>query len=79
MQGDEDILGDADPNLTFDLEDINLESASEAGKVVGGVAHQKPVRVHRTRHGVRRGQEIPLISKLRLWIPIERRGLISGF
>ena len=31
MQGDEDILGDANPNLAFYLEELSLEGPDEAG------------------------------------------------
>ena len=79
MQGGEDVLGDANPNLVFDLEDMGLEGTDEVSQAVGSVVCQKPLSAHRTHHRVRRGQEIPLVSNLRLWIPIERRGLISSF
>ena len=38
MQGGEDTLGDADPNLTFNLEDLDLEApGDQAGKAASGV------------------------------------------
>ena len=55
MQGGEDVLGDVDPNLAFDLEDMGLEGISEAGQAVGGAAHQKSVPAHHARPEVRRG------------------------
>ena len=48
-------MGNVDPNLVFDLEELGLEGAGEAGQAVGGTTHQKSVLAHRTCHGVRRG------------------------
>ena len=50
MQGDEDILGDADPNLAFDLEELGLEGPDGAGQAADGTTCQKLVLAHRTRH-----------------------------
>ena len=65
MQGDDDILWEADPNLALDLEELSLEGPSEAGQAVGSATLQKLVPAHRTHHVAKRGYEIPLISNLR--------------
>ena len=71
MQGGEDVLGDFIPNLTFDLEDLGLEAlGDQAGQAASGAVYQKPVPAHRTRHEVRKGHEVPLVSKLEehVWV-----------
>ena len=50
MEGGKDILGDADPNLAFNMEDLGLEGISEMVQAVGGTTHQKLVPAHYTCH-----------------------------
>ena len=78
MQGYEDILGDTNPNLIFDLEELILEDPVEAGQAAGSAAHQKSVSAHRTHHRVRRGHEIPLISNLREHVWVLHRQEVSA-
>ena len=61
----------ADPNLTFDLDDLGVKGpGDQAGQAVGSAAHQKSVPAHSMRHRVRRGQEIHFVSNLgeHVWV-----------
>ena len=65
MIGDDDILGDVNPNIEFDLDYLSLKGpGGKAGQATSGVTHQKPVSAHRTCHRVRREHEDLLLSNL---------------
>ena len=69
MQGGEggdgdDLLRQVPPNLEIGLEDLD-EGVDQASQVVGSTTRQKPMSANRMHHGVRKGQEIPLISNLK--------------
>ena len=65
MKGDEDILGDDDPNIEFDLDDLGLKGlGGMASQATSGATHQKPVPAHHTCHRVRREHEDLLLSNL---------------
>ena len=70
-EGGEDVLGKADPNLAFYLDDLSLEGpGDQASQAAGGAACQKLVLMHHMRYRARRGHEIPLILNLRehIWV-----------
>ena len=65
MIGDEDILGDVDPDIEFDLDDLSLKGLGDkAGQAMSGATHQKPVPAHHTCHRVRREHEDLLLTNL---------------